>query len=128
MKNSKSPSGRYTVPRKFCVRMGTDRIWQEHLLPSFVVEYKKGQRGSHTLLLLAMTTCFMSNQICRVGGGLCFLFDSHTLLLYQSSLFVNVTLLCGYGAMRVWNWRSFIIRLIPGSNPSRAWERGYSTA
>ena len=37
----------------------------------FVIEYKKGQRGS-TLLLLAMTTCFVSNHICRVEGGLRF--------------------------------------------------------
>ena len=28
------------------VSYGTDRIWQEHLLPSFVIEYKKGQHGS----------------------------------------------------------------------------------
>ena len=34
------------IPRKFCVRMGTDRIWQEHLLPSFMIEYKKGQHGT----------------------------------------------------------------------------------
>ena len=40
---------------------------------AFVIEYKKGQ---NTLLLLAMTTCFMSSQICHVGGDLWFLFDS----------------------------------------------------
>ena len=32
-----------------------------------------------TVLLLAMITCFMSNQICRVCGGLWFLFDSYAL-------------------------------------------------
>ena len=37
----------------------------------FMIEYKKGQCGSTLLLLLAMTTCFMSNQTCRVGGGFC---------------------------------------------------------
>ena len=36
-----------------------------------VIEYKKGQRGKHTLLLIAMTTCFMSIT-CHVGGGLWF--------------------------------------------------------
>ena len=35
----------------------------------------KDLHSLHTLLLLAMITCFMSNIICRVGGGLClFLF------------------------------------------------------
>ena len=36
------------IPRKFCVRMVTDRIWQEHLYQDFlfVIKYKKGQRGS----------------------------------------------------------------------------------
>ena len=104
--------------------MGTDRIWQEHLLPSFVIEYKKAT-WQHTPVLLAMTTWFMSSQICHVGGGLWFLFDSHALLLtgsYYSSLLVKTTLLCGYGATHVWNWVRILVRLIPGSNPSRAWE------
>ena len=66
-----------------------------------------------------MTTCFMFNQICRIGGGLWFLFDSHALLLYRKLFLVDTTPLCGYGATHVWNWRAFVIRLIPGSNPSR---------
>ena len=41
-----------------------------------------------SVLLLAMTTCFMSNQIFRIGGGLWFLFDSHALLLYRKLLLV----------------------------------------
>ena len=44
---------------------------------------KIGDSWQVCLLLLAMTTCFMSNQICRVGGVLCFLFDSYALLLCQ---------------------------------------------
>ena len=94
----------------------------------------KDLHSLHTLLLLAMTTCFMFNQICRAGGGLQFLFDSYALLLYRTLLFVNTTLLCDYGATRIWNLRAFIIWLIPGSPPSlpladwRAWELGYSIA
>ena len=162
---------RGSIPRKFCVCMVTDRIWQEHLLPKFSHSWSSkrnvvahsAQTGNTLLqdkikefvvfvslasdlhgpfkraktvlsllpvpvnhktspylldstintlfelsysgwncrtevkrcrtrcwnaaickirdswqvclLLLAMTTCFMSNQICRVSGGLWFLFD-----------------------------------------------------
>ena len=94
----------------------------------FVIECKKGQRGSNTMLLLAMTTCFMSSQFCRVGGGLWFLFDSYALLLYRKLLLVitrqYLRRFCGYGAMRVWNWRAFVIRLIPGSPPPSACRLG----
>ena len=69
MKNSGSPL-RLRISMKFCVCMGTDTIWQEHLL--LVIDHKKEQ--CETLLLLPMTICFMSNQICRVGDGLIFLF------------------------------------------------------
>ena len=34
---------------------------------------------------------------------------------YNLSLLVNTIPLCGYGVMWVWNWHTFIIRLIPGS-------------
>ena len=36
------------IPRKFCVRMGTDRIWQEHLLPSSPIRdrVQARERGS----------------------------------------------------------------------------------
>ena len=79
----------------------------------FVIEYKKGQRGSTVrLLLLVMTTCFKSNQIFGVGGSLWFLYYSYVLFFsrnYYSSFLVNSTQFCGYGTMRVWNWCAFII-------------------
>ena len=44
---------------------------------------------------------------------------------YYSSLLVNTTPICSYGAMRFWNWRAFIIWPIPGSPfpppPSACW-------
>ena len=39
---------------------------------------------------------------------------------YHSSLLVNTTQFCGYGTTLIWNWRAFIIRLIPGSPPPPA--------
>ena len=67
----------------------------------------------------------MSNQTCCVGGGFCLIHMRYFFTgSYYLSLVVDTTQLCGYGAPRVWNWRAFIIWLIPGSNPSRAWERG----
>ena len=36
---------------------------------------------------------------------------------YYSSLSVNITPLCGYGATCVWNLRAFIIPLIPAGSP-----------
>ena len=50
----------------------------------FVIEYKKWQ---HTLLLLAKTTCLMSNQICHVQVAVV-LFDSYALLLYRKLLLI----------------------------------------
>ena len=51
----------------------------------FVIEYKKGQRV-HTILL-AMTTCFMYSQICRVGTvyGFCLI---HMHYFFTASYFV----------------------------------------
>ena len=54
---------------------------------------------------------FMSYQICCVGDGLWFLFDSYALLLYQTSL-LNTTPLCGYRAARIpYSADSFPFRL-----------------
>ena len=50
---------------------------------------KSRDRWQVCLLLLSMITCFISNQICHVGGSLWFLFDA--LLLYQKLLLVNTT-------------------------------------
>ena len=65
---------------------------------------KQGQLANLSLL----TTCFMSNQIFRVGGGLWFLFDSYA-LLYQKLLLV-ITHQRHF--VFVWNWLAFIIGLI----------------
>ena len=34
------------IPRKFCVRMVTDRIWQEHLLPSSPIRDRVQERAT----------------------------------------------------------------------------------
>ena len=98
MKNSGSPSRQYTKDGHSSGSRGRASVRILHSL--------------HTLLLLAMITCFMSNQICRAGG---FFFDSYALVLYRTLLLINTTPLCGYEATRVLNLRAFIIRLIPGS-------------
>ena len=36
-------------------------------------------------------------------------------VIANSSLPVNTMPLCGYGATCIWNWRQFIIQLIPDS-------------
>ena len=84
-----------------------------------VVEGRVSVWITASLLLLAMITYFMPNQICRVGGGLWFLFDSYALLLYRILLLV---ITCQYKAA-LWLWnnmhlefaRIHYIRLIPGS-------------
>ena len=113
---------RGSTPRKLCsygYQHYLVRAFATKALP-FMIKYKKGQRGSTLCYCyIAMTTCFMSNQTCRLGGGFLFYFISVTSLpeVTTQSLLVNTTPLCGYGAPRVWNWLAFIIWLIPGSLP-----------
>ena len=77
---------------------------------------RKGNVVAHSAML-AMATWFMSNKTCHVGGGFCLI---HMCYFFTGcyNLHYYAALRCSYGAPRVWNWRTFIIRLIPGSPPS----------
>ena len=72
--------------------MVTDRIWQEHLLPKSPNRDRVQETATwlHTLLLLAMTTCFMSNQICRVGGSLWFSLIHNTHYFFTTCHFSSI--------------------------------------
>ena len=88
----------------------------------------------HTLLLLAMITCFMSNQICRVGGSLCFFVLIHMRyffigLDYSSILpcFV-VTEQCAFGICTYSLFSRYQALLSLPLADWRAWVRGYPMA
>ena len=89
LKNSGSPSRWYTkeILCSYSYRQDLD---PSSLATPVVVEGRASVWINKRLLLLA--TCFMSNQICRVGGSLWFLFDSYALLLYRTLLLVNTRL------------------------------------
>ena len=116
MKNSGSPSRQYT--KEILCSYG-------YRPRAFATSTRKGNVVAHSAIVSHDHLFYVYSNLPRRRQFVCFLTRYFFTGSYYLLLLINTTPHCGYGATHVWNWHAFIIRLIPGSNPSRAWERGY---